>query len=116
MDEAGLCDRVALIQEGSILQADETARITSTFAPKVFAIRDAHMYHLLQALEHSPHMHSVYPFGEDLHYIDKRTSIGENGIKAYLAESGFDEAVVKPIEPGIEDVFMELASKETTPS
>ena len=56
----------------------------------------------------------VIQLGEDLHFADTR-EIGakdlSHELEALLRESGFANAEVRPVDPGIEDVFMELMNQ-----
>jgi ABC-type multidrug transport system ATPase subunit len=117
MDEAVRCDRVALIQSGSILDVDEPDSLGSRFARPLVAIRSSDRYRALSALRMMPDAHSVYPFGESLHYTDRRSIPVERlavELRDDLQRAGFADAVVNPIVPGIEDVFMELMTESGT--
>ena len=67
---------------------------------------------LLRALRALPDAHSVFPFGDAVHYSDARAEQSGAAVaaelKRELAQQGIADADVWPIEPGIEDVFMEL--------
>lgn len=112
MDEAHRCDRVALLQNGRILDLDAPDRIGSRYPLPIFAISGGSRYRLLLILREYPHNHSVYPFGDELHYTDSRAGADPtdiaNQIREYLTGKGFDGPEVRPITAGIEDSFMEL--------
>ncbi|MDZ4701257.1 MAG: ABC transporter ATP-binding protein [Rhodothermales bacterium] len=108
MDEAGLCDRVALMQGGHVLGIDAPAALSSRFTRRLFAIRAPERFRLMQTLRAYPHAYSVYAFGESLHYTDTRPDARPADLLAYLADHGVGEAHVAPIAAGIEDVFMAL--------
>lgn len=108
MDEAARCDRVALVQEGRILAIDQPAAIGQRFPRPLFAVRGQRRYAMLQALRGFPHAASVFPFGEELHYSDKRAHASPADVGAFLRAGGFADAEVSAIEPGIEDTFMAL--------
>jgi len=48
MDEASLCDRVALMQAGRILAIDQPAKINQQFSKPLWAVKAASMYALLK--------------------------------------------------------------------
>jgi ABC-type multidrug transport system ATPase subunit len=110
MDEADRCDRVALIQHGRILAIDTPAGITSAYDRTLFAVRADRRYDALLALREFAHTNSVFPFGEVLHYTDKRVGMsGEQimrDISAYLDDRGFAQVAVSPTTVTIEDSFM----------
>jgi ABC-type multidrug transport system ATPase subunit len=110
MDEANRCDRVALMQGGRILAIDTPQAIADSFDRPLFAIRATDRYRALKALREWPHTHSVYPFGETLHYADKRTDVPADRIAtemlAFLSSHGFDDASVERTAPTVEDSFI----------
>lgn len=109
MDEASLCDRVALIQNGQILQIDTPQNIVNNFQHPLLAIRSEHMYQLIQDLRNFTWTHSAFPFGEYIHLATKAT-IEEEKIASYLSEKGHQNLEIKSIGATIEDCFMELMS------
>ncbi|MHB1223373.1 MAG: ABC transporter ATP-binding protein [Gemmatimonadaceae bacterium] len=112
MDEADRCDRVALIQQGRILVVDEPARIGERFPRPLLGVRGGDRHAMIGVLRGYPNAASVFPFGDELHYSDARTDAAPDAIAAELRDrlraSGFDDAAVTPIRPGIEDTFMAL--------
>jgi ABC-2 type transport system ATP-binding protein len=116
MDEAARCQRIALIQHGRILDVADPRTIGARFDRPLLAVRSAERVGLLRALRALPDAHSVYPFGDAVHYAP--TSAGEDSpavvaeLQRALAEQGIHDAEVTPIDPGIEDVFMELMLRD----
>jgi hypothetical protein len=78
-------------------------------------VKGAGRLSLLNALREYPHARSVYPFGAELHYADSRTDASMENIlsdlRAYAASRQLGELTIDPIEPGIEDAFIELMGK-----
>ena len=109
MDEASLCDRVALIQNGQILQIDTPQQIINNFQHPLLAIRSEHMYQLIQDLRNTTWTHSAFPFGEFIHLATK-APIAQEKITSYLQEKGHQNLEIKSIGATIEDCFMELMS------
>ncbi len=112
MDEADRCDRIALVQRGRILAIDAPAEIGGRFPHPLFAVRGGARYAMLQALRGHPDAASVFPFGDELHYSDRRSGIPAatlaRDIGSWLAVRGFAGAEVAEIAPGVEDTFMAL--------
>ncbi|NIT58989.1 MAG: ATP-binding cassette domain-containing protein, partial [Aliifodinibius sp.] len=99
MDEAEQCDRVALMQDGQILSIDTPERITETFNNKLWAIKTENKYQLIQLLRSYKYAESVQPFGEYVHYTDKREEVQAEHIMEYLKSKGVINPKVVPIEP-----------------
>jgi ABC-2 type transport system ATP-binding protein len=110
MDEAGRCGRVALIQRGHILGIDTPRRIAESFGRPLFTVRAGQRYPLLLAVREFPNAATVFPFGDVLHYTDRRDFRSPDEIarelRDYLVGRGFADAEVKPVAPTIEDTFM----------
>jgi ABC-type multidrug transport system ATPase subunit len=111
MDEASLCDRVALIQNGNILKIDKPERITSNFGKKLLALRSSNIHKLLTDLGNYPGCDSVFPFGQYVHFTAKNDSMNEAELKNYLWSAGHEQLEMKMIEPNIEDCFMSLMNQ-----
>jgi len=109
MDEAALCDRIALIQDGKILQIDTPEEIVSHYPKTIFDVKADNMYHLINALKDYEYQYSVYPFGEFVHYTDKRTGFDNGELKQYLENKGLKNIIIQKTVTTIEDTFMELA-------
>ncbi|MBI3138910.1 MAG: ABC transporter ATP-binding protein [Sphingobacteriales bacterium] len=109
MDEAGMCDRVALIQAGRILSIDTPQGIVRQFGKKLLAVKAGQMLPLLQAVKEHVAVADAYPFGEYHHVVMKGD--GRQELADYLTKKGF-EFELKDAEPDIEDCFMGLMKEE----
>src|SRR5664279_4656161 len=67
MDEANLCERIALIQNGRIMSVDTPENIIRSYPVKLFAARADDIYRLLKDFRKDPETESCYAFGEFLH-------------------------------------------------
>jgi ABC-type multidrug transport system ATPase subunit len=113
MDEAELCDRVALIQDGRILRMDTPKRIMSGFEKKILAVSSADTYTLLSDLATFPDAESVQPFGDCIHFTSKSNATTEAELSQFLTSRGQRELRISEIGAGIEDCFMRLMSTES---
>ncbi|WGF91602.1 ABC transporter ATP-binding protein [Aequorivita marisscotiae] len=109
MDEAALCDRIALIQQGEILEIDTPEAIVNKFPKTIYNVGADNMYKLIQTLQNYEHLYSVFPFGEFVHYTDKRNSFKVTDLKSHLEKAGLTSISIEITQPNIEDAFMELA-------
>jgi len=119
MDEAIRCDRVALVQGGRILDIAPPSEFGKRYPLPLIAVRASERYRLLRALREMPEAQAVYPFGDELHYTDRRAkgSVSDiaRALEAQLRANGFADATAHPIEAGIEDSFMSLMRETTGP-
>ncbi|MBD0278632.1 MAG: ABC transporter ATP-binding protein [Flavisolibacter sp.] len=107
MDEASLCDRVALLQTGKILQINTPQRIVNAFPYPIYAVRSSRMLPLLNHLKNDSRVADAYPFGEYHHVILKKEE-GEEEIKNLLQPFEGEGVEWKKVQPDIEDCFMAL--------
>ncbi len=112
MDEARLCDRVALIQDGRILTLDTPENIIKNYDRKLLAIRSDNMYGLINDLRNEPNALSVHLFGQFVHYNQKNRLADRDRIFRYLTEKGHQNIEIRHIDPIIEDCFMNLMGEK----
>lgn len=108
MDEAALCDRIALIQKGSILKIDSPENIIKNYDKVIYDIKARNMHQLILDLQHYPSQYSVFAFGEYIHYIDKNADFNPIDLQEYLEENKHSEIEIHICKTTIEDVFMDL--------
>ena len=108
MDEAALCDRIALIQKGSILKIDTPENIIKKYDKIIYDVQSNNTYQLIQDLKNYPSQYSVFAFGEYIHYIDKKSVFNPLELENYLKKNGHQDVVLKISKTTIEDVFMDL--------
>lgn len=107
MDEASLCDRVALMQNGKLLSVNTPAGVRASFGKPLLAIKSDKMLPLLKDLKQFPEVADAYPFGE-YHHAVMKAGYDEHRLNSYLQQQGHTDVEVKTIEPDIEDCFMDL--------
>jgi ABC-2 type transport system ATP-binding protein len=108
MDEASLCDRVALMQEGTILDIDSPQGITTKFKKRLWSMRAANMYRLMTDLRGMPEVESCYPFGSDHHVVLRDDKTSPEFIRQLLEQMGHEQVNIAPATVTIEDSFMAL--------
>ena len=108
MDEASRCDRVALIQNGSIMSIDTPEAIRNNFGRALWTVRADDIYRLLGDLRRFKATRTAFPFGEHIHVSLSDESVTPAEIIAYLQAAGHSDVRVTRIEPSIEDCFMEM--------
>ena len=110
MDEASLCDRIALIQSGKVLSTSTPEQIIAQYPTALYAIKASNLYALLQHLREDPYIDSCYPFGEYLHLTLKENThipIFEQQLKTTFPHLDWQH-----ITPTIEDSFIRLMEEK----
>jgi ABC-type multidrug transport system ATPase subunit len=119
MDEAALCDRIALMQDGKILSIDTPANIISAYPDQLFAAKADHIYALLESAARYDKRINSYAFGEYAHVAVPAGEDQEAGgiaLKTWLETAGLKNVEVHPTVPTIEDCFIQLTIVHQMPA
>jgi len=108
MDEATMCDRIALIQSGKILSIDTPENIVKAYQGNLFAIRSDNMYKLLNDLRSYENTDSCFAFGEYLHLSFSDEKNYQEDVLNYLGGKGHKNPEIKSTKPTIEDCFIKM--------
>ncbi len=111
MDEAGLCDRVALIQKGNIMSINMPSEIIKQFGEPLWAVRSDNVYKLKNDLLDYENCRSANLFGQYVHYTGNN-EFNEGSLKQYLVQHGHTNIELFLTNPGIEDCFIKLMRKQ----
>jgi ABC-2 type transport system ATP-binding protein len=111
MDEAGLCDRIALIQNGQFLKIDTPKNIVNQYENKLWAVQSDNMYKLLNDLRANELTSNCFAFGDKHHVSVSSEQLSINNLKETLDKLGHTNIEIREIEPTIEDCFMQLSQK-----
>jgi ABC-2 type transport system ATP-binding protein len=114
MDEASLCDRIALIQGGRFLGIDTPTGLVACYDKALFAVRGERMSAILADLRANEKVLFCFAFGDSHHVATAPGSISVEELEDYLASKGHESVEARPISPGIEDYFMDVAASEET--
>jgi ABC-2 type transport system ATP-binding protein len=107
MDEAMKCDRVALIQNGSLLAVETPQKIKESFSRKLYMVKSNEKFKVITALRKYPGTVTAYPFGDSVHVTFNDDKINES-LFVFLDEAGIKDVSVEETIAGIEDRFLEL--------
>lgn len=110
MDEAGQCDRIALMQDGEFLRLDTPSGIVGAYTDSLWAVQADDMHRLLDDLRACPEVLTAFSFGEAFH-VTVREDARMQELAAYLAGLGHRRVEVTPIQATVEDCFMSLMKK-----
>jgi ABC-type multidrug transport system ATPase subunit len=116
MDEASLCDRIALIQDGEFLKIDTPQQIVAQYKNTLWSVHSSNMSKLLSDLRSHENINTCFAFGDTHHITIARESLRDTEnqfdhrkLQQFLEAKGHKEVEVHSIEASIEDCFMELA-------
>lgn len=110
MDEATLCDRIALIQDGEFMTVDTPQNIIAAYPDTLWSVRTNRMHQLLGDLRSNSSIKSAFSFGETIHItVDDQISFED--LRTYLAGNNHSGIEIQTIQPTVEDCFMLLSKK-----
>ncbi|MGM9735453.1 MAG: ABC transporter ATP-binding protein [Candidatus Cryptobacteroides sp.] len=109
MDEAGLCDRIALLMQGSIRDMGTPAEIVGRYTDSLYSIKGENLFGILKYLRSLPGVIRCHSFGSECHLAVQCGTLSGEDILASLESGGFHGCEVHQKSPGIEDCFMQLA-------
>jgi ABC-type multidrug transport system ATPase subunit len=112
MDEACMCDRVALMQEGTVMSINTPEGVISDHHRPLAEVRTDKMFQLVNDLVAFKGCHSAYRFGNFVHFSPNENQLDVQDLEEYLKLIGHSSIMIKMIRPGIEDCFMELMGVE----
>ena len=113
MDEATLCERIALIQSGKILSIDTPGNIVKQYPTSLYAVKSNNMSGLLRELRQYDPVSSCNAFGEYHHItLDGDEKQASPLLRQYLQDKGHDSRSTKTIDPTIEDCFIQLMGEQ----
>jgi ABC-2 type transport system ATP-binding protein len=106
MDEAALCNRIALMQGGRIIATDTPQGIIDAFQYPLFAVKSAAMHQLIADLRVHKETYGCFGFGQYAHLSLRSAAVSASDITEYLRERHHTDIEVTPITPDIEDCFI----------
>lgn len=113
MDEASLCDRVALMQNGNLLAVNTPKQVIDQYQYKLLAVKSDKMHPLVNDLEKAIDAKMIYRFGESVHVSLVKEAVNDlkQKIESALTKKGHKNIEMKEVDPVIEDCFMSLMDK-----
>jgi len=111
MDEATRCDRIALMKEGKIITINTPENIVENYKGKLYSLKPAAIFDLLECLQKCPIKSNYYPYGEFVHISFYETNFNIEQFINFLETNGQNFTELKQIQPAIEDCFIELVAE-----
>ena len=114
MDEASHCHRLAFIYRGRLIAEGSPNHIRrSSMTQRVYDVAVANADLALQWLERADGVQEAYLSGASLHaVVSLAADYGPDGLRDRLVAAGFADAEVTAVQPTIEDVFVNLVSRQ----
>ncbi|MDD2621867.1 MAG: ABC transporter ATP-binding protein [Bacteroidales bacterium] len=107
MDEASLCSRIGLIQNGKLLNINTPEQILSEFKGYLYAVHTREIHQLLLSLKDQPFIDNAYASGQQVNIVLNNASDVEL-LEKHLAYSAITYTSVQSIKANTEDCFIQL--------
>ncbi len=114
MDEAEYCNRVALIDRGRLIEmASPSALKQRKLGGDLLVVDCSEIGSAMAALDDAPGVHDVAAFGNSIHVLVEAAAPALKALPDYLAQRGIAITRIEPIEPTIEDIFVQMVAAES---
>lgn len=110
MDEASLCDSIAMILDGSVIGLGSPEEIISRYPNRIYSVSGGNMFQTLGALRGVRGVLDCSSFGSACHVSVTDDGSDETGLAEALRCAGIEGCDVRRMTPGIEDCFIRLSS------
>ena len=110
MDEAMLCDRIALILNGEFMQVDTPQHIIDGYPEILWSAQSNQMHRLLTDLRKHPLVKTAFSFG-DAYHITVGEQLAFDDLSAFLSNEGHAGIEIQTVQPTVEDCFMLLSNR-----
>ncbi|MFR9165624.1 MAG: ABC transporter ATP-binding protein [Dysgonomonas sp.] len=107
MDEASLCDRIALIKDGKFYMTDTPENITKALPEQVWTVKCNDLSKILSDLRAYKDVNTCYAFG-NVNHISVKEGFDPEELKKDLENKGYNQLEIKHIDPTVEDCFLYL--------
>jgi len=111
MDEALLCDKVALVFKGRILAADAPQLLRTRFEEQLYLAATDAPHIVYAALQKSSLCGECELFGDGVHFT-LANGATEADVARALADRGTAFSGIRLIDPGLEDLFLKLMKEQ----
>jgi ABC-2 type transport system ATP-binding protein len=107
MDEATLCDRVALVYKGEILASDIPSALSAKFTEPLYLAETESPHRVYDELLATALFGQCNLFGDGVHFT-LAPGVRSIDVEILLRERSRDLKTVRPIQPSLEDLFLWL--------
>jgi len=110
MDEAERCDRVGFILDGSLISEGRPADFPGRFTKEILAVRGHEIIRRTRKLSFPNIVTNVKAFGDRIHLTVDNALHDRSIVIDFLDKNGIVNCSIEPVEPSMEDVFVESMS------
>ena len=113
LDEAEHCHRLAIIHAGRLAAIGSTDELKRIFANRaIIEIHSANPVEAMRLLDEMPEVEKTSVFGTAVHAVLKADrAASADALKSRLTAAGVGVTGIGPVQPSLEDVFLEVAEK-----
>lgn len=111
LDEAERCDRVGLLHRGRLAALDAPGRLQGALAGQILAVASRDPRRAAAVLASHPEVRRAALFGDTVHVTVRHQQGWERAADA-LRAAGAGVTSVTPVDPSLEDVFLDLLGEE----
>ena len=113
LDEAEHCHRIAIIQAGRLAALGTTDELKGIFADRpIVEIQASNPVEAMRVLDAMPEVEKTSVFGTAVHAVLKpRQALALPALQDRLAAAGVPALGIGPVQPSLEDVFLEVAER-----
>jgi ABC-type multidrug transport system ATPase subunit len=105
MNEAQWCDRVALMQKGTIMEIEKPNIIESMFSDPIFSVKAQNFYSLLEDIRKLEIIKYAYFFGTSIH-VTTKDKIKPSELNTMIERISGQNTTTETITANIEDCFI----------
>jgi ABC-2 type transport system ATP-binding protein len=110
MDEAEHCERIGLIQSGSLAAIGSPQELKQRIKDAVYVIHGSPFFMIRQVLEKERSVTNIVPFGSSFHaFLDDAGQAV--AVRKTLEKAGVEVSRFEKVVPSLEDVFLRLVDK-----
>ncbi len=114
MDEAEYCNRVALINRGRLIELASPSELKKRkLGGDLLVVECDATGAAMAALHGAPGVHDIAAFGNTIHVLVESAAHAREMLPDYLARHDIAITRIEPIEPTIEDVFVQMMGAES---
>jgi ABC-2 type transport system ATP-binding protein len=113
LDEAEHCHRIAIIHAGRLAAIGSTDELKRIFANRaIVEIHSANPVEAMRLLDEMPEVEKTSVFGTAVHAVLKADrAASADALKGRLTAAGVGVTGIGPVQPSLEDVFLEVAEQ-----